>query len=64
VFVQSGVGCDSCLYGIGFYQVSSSRLPVKDDMLQFITVARRKRCYQYEALFVESGLCRDSCVTV
>ena len=50
VFVQSGLGRDLYLYGIGFYQVPSSRLPVNDDVFQFITAARRKQCYQYKAL--------------
>ena len=50
VFVQSGLGRDSYLYGIGFYQVSSSRLPITDDMFQFISAARRTQCYHYEAL--------------
>ena len=33
--VQSGRGGDSYLYGIGFSRVSSSRLPVNDDLFQF-----------------------------
>jgi len=40
VFVQSGLGPDSYLYGIGFSRASSSRLPVNDDVGQFITAAR------------------------
>jgi hypothetical protein len=44
--VQSGLGPDSYLYGIGFSRVSSTRLPVNDDFVQFITAARRKQCYQ------------------
>ena len=32
VFTQSGLGRDSYLYGIGFFQVLSSSLPVKDDV--------------------------------
>ena len=60
LFVQSGVGRDSYLYGIGFSQVSSSKLPVNDAVFQFITAARRKRCCRYEALFVQSGVGRDS----
>ena len=47
-------------YSIGFSQVASSRLPVKDDVFQFITAARRKRWSRYEAVFVQSGVGRDS----
>ena len=42
VFVQSGFGRDSYLHGIGFSRVSSSRLPVNDDVVQFFTAARWK----------------------
>jgi len=34
--------------------------PVMDDVVQYITAARRPRRYEYEALFVQSGLGRDS----
>ena len=44
--IQSGLGPDSYLYGIEFSRVSSSRLPVNDDVVQFIPAARRKQCYQ------------------
>ena len=44
--VQSGLGPNSYLYGIGFSRVSCSRLPVNGDLFQFITAARRKQCYQ------------------
>ena len=40
VFVQSSLGSDSYLYGIGFSRASSSRLPVNDDVGQFIAAAR------------------------
>ena len=60
VIVQSSLCRDSFCDGIGFYQVSSSRLPITDDVFQFITAARRQRCCQYEALSVQSGLGRDS----
>ena len=56
LFIQSGLGRDSYLYGIG----SSSRLPANDYCFQFIAAARRKQYYQYEAGFIRSGLGRGS----
>ena len=41
VFVQSGLGRDSYLYGIGFSRVSSSRLPVNDDTAQLVTIEQK-----------------------
>ena len=41
VFVQSGLGRDSYLYGIGFSRVSSSRLPVNDDTAQLGTIEQQ-----------------------
>ena len=34
--------------------------PVIDDVVQYIATARRTRRYEYEALFVQSGLGRES----
>ena len=41
VFVHSGLGRDSYLYGIGFSRVSSSRLPVNDDTAQLVTIEQK-----------------------
>ena len=46
LYVESGIARDSYLYGIEFDQVSSRRLLVNDDCVQFITAARREQCYQ------------------
>ena len=54
--VQSGLCRDSFCYGIGFSQVSSSRLPVNDDV--FNSSPQRVE-NDLINLFVQSGLGRD-----